>query len=46
MNTKNYIMSMRVGEIEFTQILDNEFRIGVLENIIDLFDVGYVFISM
>lgn len=29
-------MSIKYGDIEFTQILDNEFRIGVLESVIDL----------
>ena len=29
-------MGERFGEIDISQILDNEFRIGVLENIIDL----------
>ncbi len=29
-------MGARFGEIDISQILDNEFRIGVLENIIDL----------
>ena len=29
-------MGARFGEIDISQIVDNEFRIGVLENIIDL----------
>lgn len=29
-------MGAKFGEIDISQILDNEFRIGVLENIIDL----------
>jgi len=28
-------MGVRFGEIDSAQILDNEFRIGVLENVID-----------
>lgn len=29
-------MGAKFGEIDISQILDNEFRIGVLENVIDL----------
>lgn len=29
-------MGIKFGEIDSQQILDNEFRIGVLENVIDL----------
>ncbi|MNE83613.1 hypothetical protein D3C80_1804410 [compost metagenome] len=29
-------MSAKFGDIDISQILDNEFRIGVLENVIDL----------